>query len=190
MNKTEIRQTEYLGRLLKARERRKKRSRNREKRIGGGENDAESTSSLGVSAIVWIRFVLRKRVFYSVIEVDSSPACIFDGNPREEPVSKYTSSVSFQLKLLVCKSCCAIPMQIAKLSVHSSLTLLPPSYSRCSYFHRFPFFLLSLSLSVFLSTSQRFFFIFPMDFSSLSFVISLSCWLRKKENDNIIAKGR
>ena len=52
MNKTEIRQTEYLGRLLKARERRKKRSRNREKRIGGGENDAESTSSLGVSAIV------------------------------------------------------------------------------------------------------------------------------------------
>lgn len=36
MNKTEIRQTEYLGRLLKARKRRKKRSRNREKRIEGG----------------------------------------------------------------------------------------------------------------------------------------------------------
>lgn len=61
-----------------------------------------------------------------------------------------------------------IPMQIAKLSLHSSLTLLLRVALTFIDSLFFPFFSLSPSFSFsppFFSTSQRFFFIFPMDFS-------------------------
>lgn len=126
----EFRQTEYFGGIFKAERKGKGEKGRREKRlerkrVQKGRHDVEAHGrSVFRDGVNTFRFTQTR--FYSVIEVDSSPACI----PMEilEEEQFRCTRAAFLFNGNCSHKSCTIPMQIAE-SVHSSLTPLPPRSS-------------------------------------------------------------